>query len=158
MKSHIWRPLYAVMGIVALVLAVRKLAVPEDFGMHEKGYMYGWHKKSDEDYWKGIRVKYRSAEYCRGCHSDKYSSIMQTPHAVIQCENCHEAGQEHPVNPLKLPVDRGRELCLRCHAYLPYPLSDRAGMKGIESHKHNPDTECVMCHNPHNPSLAVFGR
>ena len=52
MKSHVWRPLYAVIGIVALILIARVFVVPEGFGVHERGYMYGWYNKADEGFWK----------------------------------------------------------------------------------------------------------
>ena len=155
MKSHVWRPLFVVIGIVILILIARQFLVPKDFGIHERGYMYGWYKKSSEEDWKTtIAVKYKSAEYCKDCHSDKYSMIMQTPHAIIQCENCHGPAMEHPSNPPKLTIDKSRALCLRCHYPLPYPTSGRANIRGIDPEKHNPDVECSMCHNPHKPKIG----
>jgi len=144
-----------VIGIVILILIARQFLVPKDFGIHERGYMYGWYKKSSEEDWKTtIAVKYKSAEYCKDCHSDKYSMIMQTPHAIIQCENCHGPAMEHPSNPPKLTIDKSRALCLRCHYPLPYPTSGRANIRGIDPEKHNPDVECSMCHNPHKPKIG----
>ena len=155
MKSHVWRPLFVVIGIVILILIARQFLVPKDFGIHERGYMYGWYEKSNEEYWKtGIAVKYKSAEYCKDCHSDKYSMIMQTPHAIIQCENCHGPAMEHPSDPPKLAIDKSRAQCLRCHFPLPYPTSGRANIRGIDPEKHNPDVECSMCHNPHKPKIG----
>ena len=153
MRSHIWRPLYVVIGIVVLVLIVRQFVVPKEFGIHERGYMYGWHNKADENFWKEVKVKYRSSAYCKDCHSDKYSSIIKTPHAVIQCENCHGPAIDHPENPAKLAIDKSREQCLRCHSYLPYQQSNRSKIKGIDPERHNSGVECIMCHNPHKPSL-----
>jgi hypothetical protein len=60
---------------------------------------------------------------------------------------------EHPDNPPKLTIDKSREQCLRCHAYLPYPTSGRAVIRGIDPDNHNPGIECISCHNPHNPNL-----
>ena len=154
MKSHIWRPLFVVIAIVILILIARQFLVPKDFGIHERGYMYGWYRKSNEEDWKKVTVKYKSAEYCKDCHSDKYSMIMQTPHAIIQCENCHGPALEHPANPPKLTIDKSRAQCLRCHYPLPYPTSGRANIRGIDPDKHNPDIECAMCHNPHKPGIG----
>jgi len=142
-----------VLGIVALVLIIRGFVVPKSFGIHERGYMYGWYNKNNENYWKDFKVKYRSSEYCKDCHSGNYSSIMQTPHAIIQCENCHDPAIDHPENPQKLEINRSREQCLRCHSRLSYPTSDRAKIRGIDPDKHNPGIECAACHNPHKPSL-----
>jgi hypothetical protein len=153
MKSHVWRPLYAVIGIVVLILIVRVFFVPKGFGIHERGYMYGWYNKDNENYWKEVKVKYKSSEYCKDCHADKYEMIMQTPHAIIPCENCHGPAIDHPENPPKLEINKSRGQCLRCHAYLPYLQSNRSGIKGVDPIKHNEGIECAICHNPHKPSL-----
>jgi hypothetical protein len=153
MKSHVWRPLFVFLAVVVIVLIARQFLVPKDFGIHERGYMYGWYRKGNEEDWKKITVKYRSEEYCKDCHSDKYESIMKTPHAIIQCENCHGPAMDHPSDPPKLKIDRSREQCLRCHYPLPYPTSGRANIRGIDPEKHNPGIECAMCHNPHKPTL-----
>ena len=48
-----------VIGIIALVLAARTVLVPKDFGVHERGYMYGWYRKGNiEDWKKNVQVKY----------------------------------------------------------------------------------------------------
>jgi len=153
MNNHVFRPLLVVIGLVVIVLVIRPFYVPKDFGVHERGYMYGWYRNSNIEDWKKVTVKYQGKEYCTTCHPDKTESIDRTPHAIIQCENCHGPALEHPSDPPKLAVDRSREQCLRCHAKLVYPSSGRAQIRGIDPDKHNPDVECVMCHNPHKPSL-----
>ena len=90
-------------------------------------------------------------EYCKGCHEDKVTSLQSSPHTIIPCEDCHGPAMDHPDNPPKLTIDKSREMCLRCHAFLPYPTSGRAVINGIDPEKHNPGVECVSCHNPHNP-------
>ena len=71
MKNHVLRPLFAVIGIVILILLARMVLVPKDFGVHERGYMYGWHRRGNEEDWKKIKVKYQGKEYCKDCHPDK---------------------------------------------------------------------------------------
>ena len=155
MKSHVWRPLYAVIGIVAVILLIRVFYVPKNFGIGERGFMYSWHNKDNEQFWKDFPVKYKfDSTYCKDCHPDKYDSIMQTPHAIINCENCHGPVLDHPSEPQKLKIDKSRGQCLRCHYPLPYPTSGRANIRGIDPEKHNPGIECAMCHNPHNPKLG----
>ena len=154
MKTHVYRPLIVVLFIIAFILLVRFFYVPKDFGVYERGYMYGWYRQGNiEDWSNGVKVKYQGSDYCKECHSDKYESIMMTPHAIIQCENCHGPAVEHPSEPPKLPIDRSRGQCLRCHYSLPYPTSGRANIRGIDPAEHNKDIECVSCHNPHKPSL-----
>ncbi|MCX7794501.1 MAG: cytochrome c3 family protein [Thermodesulfovibrionales bacterium] len=149
---HVLRPLFVFLAFVSLILIVRAFYVPGDFGIHERGYMYGWYRKSNEEEWKAIKIKYQGNEYCSGCHPDQYNSLNSSHHAILQCENCHGPAIDHPTDPLKLSIDRSRELCLRCHTYLSYPTSNRANIRGIDPEKHNPGIECSMCHNPHKPT------
>ncbi len=158
MKSHVWRPLYVALCVVALILIVRVVVVPKDFGIHESGYMYGWYRKSNEEFWKGVKVKYKTTSYCKECHADNYTSIQQSAHGIIPCEDCHGPGTEHPGGPSNLHIDTRRQLCLRCHARLPYPTSGRNDIRGINPDTHNPEAECTLCHNPHNPSLTELKR
>lgn len=151
MKSHVWRPFYVALAIIALMLIMRIFLVPSDFGVHERGYMYGWHRKSDEAEWLKVSVKYKTAEACKECHKHNYNDIKTSLHAAISCENCHGPLFDHPKDPMGLSIDRSRQLCLRCHLRLPYKASDRGSLKGINPDTHNPGAECVMCHVPHNP-------
>jgi predicted CXXCH cytochrome family protein len=153
MKSHIYRPLLVVIGLVCIILIARVFYVPKDFGVHRSGYMYGWYRENNIRFWKDFKVKYQGTDYCKDCHTDKYESIMTTPHAIIPCEDCHGPASDHPSDPQKLAIDKSRGLCLRCHSSLPYPTSGRSQIRGIDPDTHNPDVECVMCHNPHKPSL-----
>ena len=151
MKNHVWRPLFIVLVVVCGILLARALIVPEDFGIYERGYMYGWHRKSNEAEWKAVRVKYKTSKICAECHPDKYNDIKGSPHASISCENCHGPNYDHPQDPQGLKVDRSRELCIRCHSYLPYKGTPRGSIPGIDPQKHYPSALCVMCHIPHNP-------
>jgi predicted CXXCH cytochrome family protein len=155
MGNHVWRPLFVVIGIVILILIVRFFYVPHDFGIHQRGYMYGWYREGNIEDWKKVQVKYKGEDYCKDCHADKFASIMKSPHAIIQCENCHGPAIDHPDNPPKLTIDRSRALCLRCHYPLAYPTSGRAKIKGIDPDTHNRDFECSTCHNPHKPNLSI---
>ena len=151
MKNHVWRPLIIVLGVVGLLLAGQLFLVPKDFGVWERGYMYGWHRKGNEADWKTVKVKYRTVAYCKDCHPDKYDDLRQSPHTNIMCENCHGPALAHPKDPPTLTIDRRRELCIRCHSRLPYKTSGRGAIRGINPVTHYPEAECVMCHYPHNP-------
>jgi predicted CXXCH cytochrome family protein len=154
-KSHVWRPLYVVLAIVAAILLLRLVMVPADFGVHERGYMYGWHRKSNEADWKAVTVKYKTTAYCKDCHEDKVKDIKDSPHGKIMCENCHGPALGHPDDPKTLTIDKSRQLCLRCHALLPYKTSGRGKIRGINPATHNPQAECVLCHYPHDPRLEA---
>lgn len=157
MKNHIFRPLFVVIVILGIIFITRLFVVPEDFGIWERGYMYGWYRKSNEEDWKAVKVKYKfDNTYCQGCHTEKFDSMMRSSHATLSCENCHGPALDHPLNPEKLHIDKSRQQCLRCHTYLPYPTSNRSNIKGIDPSTHNPDIECSICHNPHKPSREAL--
>lgn len=153
MEKHVWRPLYVIAGIVAAILIARFFLVPEDFGTHEQGYMYGYHRLGNEAEWKEFPSKYQSTAYCGGCHEQNLASLQNSQHGMIPCENCHGAAFDHPEDPPKLVIDRSRDLCLRCHAQLYTPSSGRSAIPGIDPDGHNTDFDCSECHDPHNPSL-----
>ncbi|HXV21756.1 MAG TPA: cytochrome c3 family protein, partial [Desulfuromonadales bacterium] len=152
-KSHVWRPLFVVIGLVVLILLFRTLYVPDDFGTYERGYMFGFHRLSNEQEWKDFPAKYKDSAYCSECHDDRSAELAASGHEMIPCENCHGAAFGHPENPEKLAIDRSRELCIRCHAQLFTPSSGRSAIPGIDPSAHNAGVECSECHNPHNPSL-----
>ncbi len=149
---YVLRPLYVVLALVALILAARTVMVPKDFGIQERGYMFGWYRKANEADWKNFQVKYQGRDYCQDCHGDQFQQLRSSPHAIVECENCHGPAIEHPSEPPKLTIDRSRELCLRCHTYLPYPTSKRAEIRGIDPNGHNPGLECAGCHDAHQAS------
>ena len=155
MKNHVWRPLLVALGLVAFILLLRVSLVPDDFGIHERGYMYGWYRSSNVQEWKNVTVKYRGSEGCQECHEENYQEVIASSHADIQCENCHGPRGEHPDNPEKLSIDRDRALCLRCHQHLPYPESARGKLPAIEGDKHHAGKVCVSCHNAHDPTQEV---
>ncbi|GAB7028089.1 cytochrome c3 family protein [Geotalea toluenoxydans] len=151
MNNHVWRPLYVALCIVALILIVRVVAVPKDFGVHDRGYMYGWYRLGNEKEWRNFKVKYKTSAYCIDCHSEINKDLQRSPHARIMCEDCHGPALGHPDDPPTLTINRERKLCLRCHSYLPYKTSGRGHIRGVDPDTHNPEAECVLCHYPHNP-------
>ena len=100
MKNHVLRPLWVVLIGIALFLVVRHFIVPADFGVEEGGnFTYNFHRLSATDEWRDFKVKYRGREYCQECHEENVESVLQSPHAIIQCENCHGPAIDHPDNP-----------------------------------------------------------
>lgn len=153
MKNHVWRPLYVVVAIAAAILLFRAFYVPADFGVHDRGYTFGFYRLSNEQEWKDYPVKYQGNSYCNDCHYDQADVFAVSLHAMMSCENCHGAAFDHPENPEKLQIDRSRDLCSRCHSQLYMPSSGRNDIVGIDPAEHNVGMACVDCHNPHNPSL-----
>ncbi|HEB50210.1 MAG TPA: cytochrome C [Desulfobulbus sp.] len=153
MKNHVLRPLFAAMALVALILTARALMVPSDFGVHGKSFTYNFYRAGAVTDWKNFPVSYRGGASCGECHDENAESIAASGHRIIQCENCHGPARNHPEDPETLTIDRSRDLCLRCHAGLPYPGSLRSEIPAIDPGEHNPGEQCAECHNPHNPNL-----
>lgn len=153
MKNHLWRPLLVVIVLIVLAFIGRYMLVPKDFGIHGESFTYNYYRLSDVDWWKNFKVKYQGRELCADCHEENYEKNQTSKHKIIQCENCHGPAIDHPDNPELLAIERGRELCYRCHAYLPYPGNKRAEMRAIDPQEHNTEDKCVECHDPHQPNL-----
>lgn len=146
---HFIRPIIVFLGLAGFILFMRITIVPSDFGIHEKGYLYGWYRKSNEKEWADLPIKFQGKGYCQNCHGEPYKDLLSSPHRAIECENCHGPAAAHPAEPAKLAKNTSRDLCLRCHSYLPYPTSIRSQIKGIDPARHNPGGECVSCHDAH---------
>jgi hypothetical protein len=155
MKNHVLRPLWVAIAFVALILVARYILVPGDFGVHGSSFTYNFYRQGNVQDWKNFPVKYRGSEVCVECHMEKGEKIQISPHAEVQCENCHGPGLDHPEteNPETMTINRSRALCLRCHADLGYKGINRSTIPGIDPEKHNVDSECADCHDPHNPDL-----
>ncbi|HWG84193.1 MAG TPA: cytochrome c3 family protein [Deinococcales bacterium] len=141
-----------IVGLVTAFLLLRGLFVPTGFGVHSRGYTYGWYNISNEDKWRALPVQYRSVEDCADCHDDAAASVKRSSHAIIACQNCHGPARGHPDAPERLVVDTSRELCARCHSLLPATSSGRADIVGIDLAVHNPGQECASCHDSHDPT------
>jgi ribosomal protein S27E len=156
LKGHVWRPLLVVIVVAAFIPLVKHFIVPQGFGVIDKsvGYMYGYGRKANIGEWKAMKAKFKfDNEYCKDCHTKNYEELMANPNAIINCENCHGPVLDHPVEPAKLTIEKGKIQCLRCHYTLAYPGSGRKDIRGIDPATHNPDLECTMCHNPHKPKM-----
>lgn len=146
---------------VAGVIGARMIIVPS-FTPANNDYRYQWHRVANQQEWKDFKVKYQGSAYCQDCHIDQYNKISASVHAKIQCENCHGAAIDHPDKPEKLIIDKSRELCLRCHASLPYRTAvyKELPQKNLQLKMVNPDEhyagenmQCVTCHDPHKANF-----
>lgn len=153
MRNHVWRPLYAAIALVILILTVRHYLVPKDFGVQGESFTFNFYRASSVDEWKKFPLSYKGSASCEECHEENVKSIAQSKHGVIACENCHGPLLDHPDDPELLPVNKEIDLCLRCHMSLPYPGSLRGKLAAIDPEEHNRGDRCVECHNPHNPNL-----
>ncbi|MCX6230117.1 MAG: multiheme c-type cytochrome [Bacteroidetes bacterium] len=145
MPQQVKRLLIAFVIFVALFLGVRHFLVPKTFGK------YGHYDAKALEANAAHDVKYIDAQDCSNCHTDIDSLKMAGKHAKINCQTCHGPGYKHledpSANPLIKPTERA--FCGKCHeknAARPTNI-----IKQQDLSKHNPDSKCVECHNPHQP-------
>ncbi len=155
MKWHVLRPLWVAIGLVGSILVAQQFLVPDDFGVHGRNFTYGYYRLSNIQEWKDFPVKYRGRESCVECHEENVNKLNSSTHEPVECENCHGPSVNHPDDEEFLPLNKSRELCLRCHAFLEYPNSARGELLSIEDRRHKRRYECVKCHNPHDPKEEV---
>ena len=151
MKWHVLRPLWLAIGLVVVILIARQFMVPEDFGVHGPSFTYNFHRLSNVQEWKDFPVKHLGRESCIECHEEKVTMLDASPHAPIECENCHGPAVGHPDDVEFLPIERAREHCLRCHESLDYPNHARSELPNVRGSTHKRRRECVTCHVPHDP-------
>ena len=151
MKWHVLRPLWVAIGLVGTIFVARAFLVPDDFGVHGQNFTYGYHRLSNIQEWKDFPVKYQGRESCEECHEENLAALNSSTHQAVECENCHGPSIDHPDPNEYLPLEKERTLCLRCHAFLDYPNSDRGALVSIADRTHKRRYECVKCHNPHDP-------
>jgi hypothetical protein len=95
------------------------------------------------------KIAFAGASICGDCHQEQASKKKDSYHKTVACETCHGPAVVHTGDPSTKPVlPRGRDFCLRCHAY---DASRPTGFPQINPVLHNPLKSCVTCHNPHDP-------
>lgn len=155
MKWHALRPLWLAIGVIAIILVARAVLVPDDFGINGRNFTYGFYRLSNVQEWKDFPVKYQGREYCAECHEENFAKLNASPHAAIECENCHGAAVGHPDQVEMLTIDIPREHCLRCHASLGYAAARITQVPQINNRLHMRRQQCYECHNPHDPREEV---
>ena len=155
MKRHVLHPLWVAIGLVGLIFVLRMFLVPDDFGVHGDSFTYNFYRQSNVQEWQEFPVKYQGSDSCMECHGAKVRAHRRAPHKRVECENCHGPAGNHPDDVELLPLNRDRDMCLRCHGDIEYPDTARSELPQIIDRRHKRKRECVSCHNPHDPRKEV---
>ena len=94
----------------------------------------------------------RTPEQCGACHGQIARAKAVSPHALLECTQCHKAEKQHYTAPhLSRPsIPSSRAFCGQCHA------PDAGGAKQIprvDMAAHGARYVCWQCHYPHFPEL-----
>jgi cytochrome c553 len=144
--KHIFRLIVLLAGGLALGLAAKWYFTAPSF------YEYGHYRADSVPEIAAQEVAFQGAGYCQGCHAERHAQWSANNHKSVACEVCHGAAQGHPQKgKLPIPADT-RKLCTLCHE----KMAARPRMQPqIVSAEHGAGQQCIVCHNPHAPKIAV---
>lgn len=91
-------------------------------------------------------------EQCSACHGEIARSKAVSHHASLACVQCHNAPDEHKVNPraVRPSKPQTRELCGECHAK---GADSPREIPRIDLAEHGKGYVCWQCHYPHRPEV-----
>ena len=100
---------------------------------------------------------------CEPCHTEIARTKILSPHAPLPCTQCHEAKEEHKLNPrVALPSKpRNREFCGQCHsqeAESPPKILQAESppeIPRVDMKSHYSGFLCWECHYPHYPEARL---
>lgn len=147
MPLYIKRLLIAFAVFILLFLVARHFLRPATFGQ------YGHFRGASLQENAARQVKHVGAQSCISCHDTIVKLKKSGLHTSLNCEACHGAAYEHVKSPKKCKLNKpkGREFCGICHQQNAARPKDL--IKQVDLKKHNTESNCVECHNPHEPWL-----
>jgi hypothetical protein len=131
--------------IILLFIIFRRAVTPDTFGE------YGHYRGAALEDARAHEINDAGTETCEMCHDDIAAVLNAGAHKSLACEGCHGAGQKHADDPEAhdMTPSADRDFCLRCHAKLPARNPDI--ITQVDPKEHNPELNCIDCHNPHSP-------
>ena len=146
MPKHVVRLIALLVGSLALGLTAKWYFTADSF------YEYGHYRANSVPEIAGQAAAFQGAGYCQSCHGERHAQWSASNHKSVTCEVCHGATRDHPQKgKLPIPAD-ARKLCTLCHE----KMAERPRTQPqIVSAEHGAGQQCIVCHNPHAPRIAV---
>jgi len=87
---------------------------------------------------------------CGACHAKISRTKALSPHALLNCIECHTTPEEHKSNPRAWLPDKpvNRSDCGKCHSSA---VENGRFIPRIDSSTHKEGYLCWQCHYPHSP-------
>ncbi len=143
--KHLTRAGMLLFAILVVIIVLKFLPASEEL------QSYGFYRETENTQeWASQPLQYADPNSCGQCHQDKHSQWVKSKHATVSCENCHGPAEVHSKTGVKLVVDASQGTCTVCHAKLPARPVD---FPQVDVKTHSGTTQCVTCHNPHNPAI-----
>jgi predicted CXXCH cytochrome family protein len=150
--KHIFRVFILLVLVVIAIILGRGLFVPDSWGL------YGGFRGDNVEQQRAKAVHHGGDASCQKCHEEEFDTHEGGGHAAVRCEVCHGPVSIHVSGDKKIaamPMNRGRDLCLRCHRKLE---ARPATFPQVEPRAHVDenggdwgDEACIECHIPHAP-------
>ena len=130
---------------ISLFLIIRKLLVPETFGE------YGHYRGASLQEIESQDAVYGGQQLCFECHEDIFDLRNADQHKNLACESCHGPARLHAESGGEVApnIPLGREYCGQCHNK--NAARSAKAIAQVDISEHNIDTDCTVCHNPHQP-------
>ncbi len=141
---HLVRAGTLLLAALVVALVVRSILTPDPFVLSSTYRQANVREWSDT----AFPVRLVGAGMCGDCHKDIASRWQASLHKTVPCEDCHGATQPHVDHKASLVVDTSRDFCATCHSK---NSSRPADFPQVDVSQHWGDTQCVACHNPHDP-------
>ena len=94
----------------------------------------------------------RTPDECSACHTGIAKTKALSPHAILECSQCHNTPSEHRIQPRAITAEKptNRADCLKCHDT--NAKSDDF-IPRVASGSHGEAYLCWQCHYPHYPEI-----
>jgi len=146
MPKHIFRLVSLILGVVAAASIAIAFLIPDSF------YRFGHYRANSVIQIAAQEPVLQTANYCKGCHTERHAQWSASNHKSVTCEVCHGAALGHPQKG-KLPIPKdAAKLCTLCHEAMP---GRPRTQPQIEVAQHSGGQQCTVCHNPHSPKIAA---
>ena len=145
MSKIIFRLFLSFVLFVTVFILIQRALTPDSFGK------YGHDRANSIDENKIRTSYYKGEEACASCHQELYDLVDSDLHAEINCESCHPPKIDAFTDCEVMPpiVEGNNDFCAACHATNPGRL--KRGVPQLDFKEHEPDKNCIDCHNPHAP-------
>ncbi|HXX82796.1 MAG TPA: c-type cytochrome [Casimicrobiaceae bacterium] len=146
MPKHVVRLLLLLAAFLVVAIVVQQLLTDSSF------YRFGHYRGDSVAEIASREPAFKTANYCKDCHAERHAQWSANSHKSVACETCHGPAQGHPENrKLPIPADTVK-LCTLCHEAMP---GRPRTQPQIAVAQHGGGQQCITCHNPHSPKIAI---
>jgi cytochrome c553 len=145
-------PKHIVRLISLLVVFLFAALVAKAYFTADSFYEYGHFRANSVPEIAAQKPVIQTSATCKTCHAKQYAEWASTKHKAVKCEVCHGAAGSHPATKSVTIPKNSVALCTLCHERM---TGRPAAQPQIDVAAHAGTQQCVACHNPHSPPMAI---